>query len=106
MQYRLHRNIESITKLLYINVCANVGVFMSLSLNCDVCPKNRTALAPLRVRSIFYLGHFQVRVEHATEPFVLHAWLLRKSQLKYGKITDNHIAGKKTHRTTSICCDL
>jgi hypothetical protein len=60
----------------------------------------------LRVRSIFYNGHFQVMVDHATEPFVLHAWLLRRSQLKYSKIIDNHIVGKKTHRTTSICCDL
>jgi hypothetical protein len=60
----------------------------------------------LRVRSIFYLGHFWVMADHATEPFVLHAWLLRKSQLKFGKIIDNHIAGKKCQRTTSICWKL
>jgi hypothetical protein len=38
--------------------------------------------------------------DHATEPFVLRAWLLRRNQLKYGKIIDNHIAGKKTQRNT------
>jgi hypothetical protein len=37
--------------------------------------------------------------DHATEPFVLHAWLLRRSQLKYGKIIDNLITVKKTQRT-------
>jgi hypothetical protein len=65
-------------------------------------PPNLTAHEnpSLRVRSIFYLGHFHVMADHATEPFVLHAWLLRRTQLKYGKIRDNHIAGKKTQRKT------
>jgi hypothetical protein len=44
--------------------------------------------------------------DHATEPFVLHFWLLKRSQLEYGKIIDNHIAVKKTQRMTSISCDL
>jgi hypothetical protein len=71
-------------------------------------PPNSTAHGnpSLRVRSIFYFGHLQVITNHATEPFVLHAWLLRRIQLKYGKLIDSHIAGKKTQRTTSICCDL
>jgi hypothetical protein len=61
-------------------------------------PPNRTPHEnpSLRVRGIFYLGHFQVMVDHATGPFVLYAWLLRKNQLKYGKILDNLIADKKT----------
>jgi hypothetical protein len=71
-------------------------------------PPHRTAHGnpSKRARSIFYLGHIQVMADHATEPFVLHAWLLKRSQLKYGKIIDNHIAGNNTQRTTSICCDL
>jgi hypothetical protein len=60
----------------------NVGVVMRLSLYCDGKPS-------LRVRSIFYLGHFQAMADRATETFVLHAWLLRRNQLKYGKIRDN-----------------
>jgi hypothetical protein len=55
-------------------------------------PPNRTTHGnpSLRIRSIFYHGHFRVMADHATEPFVLHAWLLIRSKLKYGKIIDNH----------------
>jgi hypothetical protein len=67
-------------------IIVNVGVFMRLSLYCEVCRLSH------RVRSIFYLGHLWVIADHATEPFVLHAWLLRISQLKYGKIINNRIA--------------
>jgi hypothetical protein len=60
-------------------------------------PPNRTAHGnpSLHVRSIVYLGHFQAMADQATEPFVLHAWLLRRNQLKFGNIIDNHITGKK-----------
>jgi hypothetical protein len=60
----------------------------------------------LRVRSIFYFGRFQVMVDYVTEPFVLHTRLLRRSQLKNGKIIDNHIANKKCQRILSKCCNL
>jgi hypothetical protein len=78
---------------------------MRLSLYCEVCPTEH-GNPSLRFRSIFFFSHFQVMAGHATKPFVVHAWLLRRSQLKYSKMIDNHIAGKKTQRTTSICCNL
>jgi hypothetical protein len=84
-----------------LNTCHCLCIVMFVPPNCTAHGNSS-----LRVRSIFYLSHFHVMVDDATELFVLHTWLLRRSQLKYGKIIDNHIAGKKTQRTSWICCDL
>jgi hypothetical protein len=81
---------------------------MWLSLCCEICPTELYSyyLHSVFVVSLFNLGHFQVMVVPATEPFVFHAWLLRKSQFKYGEIIDNHIADRKLQSMRSICCDL
>jgi hypothetical protein len=59
-------------------------------------------------------GHLSLRIS-ATFKLWRILWLnhlyltpdfLRRSQLKYGKLIDNHIADKKYQRMTSICCDL
>jgi hypothetical protein len=37
-----------------------------------------------RLSAYLQIKNFQVMADHATEPFVLHAWLLRRNQLNYG----------------------
>jgi hypothetical protein len=89
-------------------IIVNVGVFMQLSLYCKVCTTESYCSWTSFNTCSQYLFSRPLSSDGGSCNWTIctSRLVIKKSQLKYVKIIDNHIADKKCQWMTSICCNL